>query len=495
MNSHEPAPKRLGPVEWLICFIAVIGFAFDIYALLMLPLIVKPAIATLSAPLIDQMVAAGMPRADAVALWLPGGDRYVEWARVLFFVPAIFGGVFGLLGGYLTDRWGRRRILTFSILLYGFAAAATGFSTSLTELLIYRCLVFIGVCVEFVAAVAWLAELFPNPKQREKVLGFTQAFSSVGGFMVSGGYLLCVKFANDLPALYGTHEAWRYTLISGVIPAIPVMIIRPFLPESPVWQQKRVSGQLKRPSLAALFSPELRRTTLVTALVVGSCYGMAFGAIQHLPQIVPGLADVKAAAQAKGEALVQAAAAAGKPRPDPKAIIAAQRLEEQALAGNVQLWQEIGGMFGRLALAGVIVWLASKRRVLRLFHLPGMIWVILYFWWLSKNLDAPNNLTAVRWGAALCGFFVVATFSFWGNYLPLVYPVHLRGTGESFAANIGGRILGTSAAWFTFTLAATKPPNPSKIALTAALVAGGFALFGAVLTHLLAEPEPTASQH
>ena len=109
--------------------------------------------------------------------------------------------------------------------------------------------------------------------------------------MVSGAYLLCVKLTNELPAIHGTHEAWRYTLISGLIPAIPLILIRPFLPESPVWQQKRSSGALKRPSLAALFSPELRRTTLVTALIVASCYGMAFGAIQHLPQIVPGLAE------------------------------------------------------------------------------------------------------------------------------------------------------------------------------------------------------------
>jgi len=96
----------------------------------------------------------------------------------------------------------------------------------------------------------------------------------------------------------------------------------------------------------------------------------------------------------------------------------------------------------------------------------------------------------VKWGAALCGFFVIATFSFWGNYLPLVYPVHLRGTGESFAANIGGRILGTSAAWFTFTLSAAKPPDPAKIALTAAAVAGVFAIVGVVASHWLTEPKP-----
>ena len=489
-----PAPKPLGRTEWLICFIAVIGFAFDIYELLMLPLIVKPAIAALSAPLIEQMVQGGMARPEAVAQWLPGGAQYVQWARTLFFVPAIFGGIFGLLGGYLTDRLGRRRVLTFSILLYAFAAAAAGMSTSLWQLLFFRCLVFVGVCVEFVAAVAWLAELFPNPAQREKVLGFTQAFSSVGGFMVSGAYLLCVHFADSLPAIHGTHDAWRYTLISGLIPAIPLILIRPFLPESPVWAKKRASGQLKRASIAALFTPELARTSIVTAVIVASCYGMAFGAMQHLPQIVPGLADVKAAAKAKQDALVQAAATAGKPAPDAKAVAAAGRMETEKNVGEVQLWQEIGGMVGRLALAGVIIVVASKRNVLRLFHLPALACVTLFFWWLSSNLGQSGNLALVKWGAALCGFFVIATFSFWGNYLPLVYPVHLRGTGESWAANIGGRILGTSAAWFTLTLSAAKPPDPGKIALTAAVVAGVFALVGLVATRWLPEPKPELAE-
>ena len=45
----------------------------------------------------------------------------------------------------------------------------------------------------------------------------------------------------------------------------------------------------------------------------------------------------------------------------------------------------------------------------------------------------------------------MAQFSFWGNYLPRVYPTHLRGTGESFAANVGGRMIGTSAALVTTT--------------------------------------------
>lgn len=154
----EPAPFTFA--QGLICFIAAIGFAFDIYELLMLPLIARPAL----------MELGGIR---------PGTPEFTTWISLLFYVPAVAGGIFGLLGGYLTDRLGRRRVLTWSILLYAFAAFAAGFSTNLYMLLFFRCLVFIGVCVEFVAAVAWLAELFPNPRRREAVLGFTQAFSTL----------------------------------------------------------------------------------------------------------------------------------------------------------------------------------------------------------------------------------------------------------------------------------------------------------------------------
>ena len=89
------------------------------------------------------------------------------------------------------------------------------------------------------------------------------------------------------------HAIWRYTLMSGVIPAIPLILIRPFLPESPIWQQKKAAGTLKRPSIAALFAPELRRTTIVTTLMFAMSYGAAFGAIQQIPQMVPGLPEVR----------------------------------------------------------------------------------------------------------------------------------------------------------------------------------------------------------
>ncbi len=73
----------------------------------------------------------------------------------------------------------------------------------------------------------------------------------------------------------------------------------------------------------------------------------------------------------------------------------------------------------------------------------------------------------IRIGIFVAGVLTVAQFSFWGNYIPLVFPVHLRGTGESFAANIGGRILGTAAAFLTISLAA----NPQQFAVVGACVA------------------------
>ena len=205
-------------------------------------------------------------------------------------------------------------------------------------LLVLRCFVFIGVCVEFVAAVAWLAELFPDPKRREKVLGYTQAFSSLGGILVATANGWCITYAASLPALAGfglgiadPHAPWRYTLMSGVIPAIPLILIRPFLPESPGWQQKKAAGTLKRPSIAALFSPELRRTTIVTTIMFAMAYGAAFGAIQQIPQIVPGLPEVREMVQGL---------------PPPQAA-----LRTQGWPPTVTKVQEIGGLVGRVILA------------------------------------------------------------------------------------------------------------------------------------------------
>jgi len=444
--------QRLTPIQWLICAIAAIGFAFDIYEILMLPLIVRPALLELTGA-------------------VPGSPEFQMWVGRLFYIPAFAGGIFGLLGGYLTDRFGRRRVLTYSILIYAIAAFLSGFSTSIEMLLVLRCFVFVGVCVEFVAAVAWLAELFPEPKRREKVLGYTQAFSSLGGLLVATANGLAVTYAASLPAIGGleagqnAHAVWRYTLMSGVLPAIPLILIRPFLPESPIWQQKKDAGTLKRPSIAALFSPALRRTTIVTTLMFAMSYGAAFGAIQQIPQMIPGLQEVQEQT-------------AGQAPPDARAT-------EQRIASDVVKVQEVGGLVGRVLLAILAVYIVSRRALIRVFQVPGLILMPMVFGW-----AATNDLTWLKIGAFAAGLCTVAQFSFWGNYLPRVYPVHLRGTGESFAANIGGRLFGTLFAWVTATLAITpdRAYAPTKVALVAAGVGFSVYLVGFIASFWLPEP-------
>ena len=479
------ASGKLTMTGWLVCAIAAIGFAFDIYELLMLPLIIKPALAALGG-----MSPEGVPNL------VPGSPAYANWARTLFFVPAIAGGIFGLLGGYLTDLLGRRFVLTFSILLYAFSALAAGFATSLPMLLVCRCLVFIGVCVEFVAAVAWLAELFPDHVQREKALGWTQAFSSFGGLLVGVANVLAAQYAGVLPAIHGGHEAWRYTLISGVIPALPLILIRPFLPESPVWAQKKAAGTLRRPSIRELFSPQLIRATVMTTLVFAASYGIAFGAIQQLPQILGGpkghAAIINEAKEAQDKATT-AADQAGKPIPPPRLKAIGANATDEAVA-KVTIFQEVGGLVGRVILAFLALRIASRRTLLRIFQIPALLFVPLLFWWISTKLGDAGSLNAIKAGVFLAGLLTVAQFSFWGNYIPLVFPTHLRGTGESFAANIGGRIIGTLAAFLTLTFSAATPPDPVKIAVVGATVAGIYALVGTILTQWLPEPD-TSVEH
>jgi MFS family permease len=440
-TPSQPDPEiprtHMGAVQWLVCFVAAMGFLFDIYEILVAPLVLPPAL-------------------RSFGFSNPADINY--WKGLLFWVPAMAGGIFGLLGGYLTDLWGRQRVLVWSILIYTVSAFASGFASSVQELLILRCFTFAGVCVEFVAAVAWLAELFPNPKQREAVLGTTQAFSSLGGILAAGAYYLSVTYGNSFPQVHGGHEAWRYTIMSGLLPAIPLLIVRPFLPESPVWKQKKLAGTLHRPSVAEIFAPQFRKTTIVTSLMFACSYGAAFGAIQQLPDIVPGLPGVS-----------------NLPR----------QAQQQTVSG-VQTFQEIGGLTGRVLLAILAVYIVRRRTLLRIFQVPGLLIVPLVFIY-----PAIHDLGMLKAGIFLAGLFTVAQFSFWGNYLPRVYPTHLRGTGEGFAANVGGRMIGTSAALLATTLAnvmpgATPPTQMAYAATAVALLAYGG---GVVLSFFLPEPQ------
>jgi hypothetical protein len=194
--------------------------------------------------------------------------------------------------------------------------------------------------------------------------------------------------------------------------------------------------------------------------VIFACsLGAAFGAIQQMPQIVPGLAEVSSL-----------------PRP-----------QQQVIVGEVQFAQEMGGLTGRIALAGLALLIVSRQWLLRAFQIPGLIIVPLVFYY-----AIDSSVSTVKIGIFLAGFFTVAQLSFWGNYLPRVYPTHLRGTGESFAANVGGRLIGTFAAVVTGRLALLMPGDTPFGRLALAATAVAFAVYAVGLIASFKLPEPTA---
>ena len=245
--------------------------------------------------------------------------------------------------------------------------------------------------------------------------------------------------------------------MSGVIPAIPLIIIRPFLPESPTWHQQKVAGTLKRPSIVELFKPEFRRTTIVTTVMFACAYGAAFGALQQAPRIVPGLED----------------------------ITSLTRTEQEQTVGTVQLVQEMGGLTGRLLLAFLAVRIVARRRLLRLFQVPGLLVVPPVFLFATTA-----SLPVLQVGLFVAGVCTVAQFSYWGNYLPRVYPTYLRGTGESFAANIGGRMIGTSFAMVTTQLTNVMPGGNPTVQLAYASALVGLFVYTAGFTASFWLPEP-----
>jgi hypothetical protein len=178
------------------------------------------------------------------------------------------------------------------------------------------------------------------------------------------------------------------------------------------------------------------------------------------------------------------------------AQLAANRARQEAPAmvvkarcNRVQFWQEFGGLLGRVALAALLMVAIRHGMLLRLFQVPGLLVVPLTYFWLFREHPA-----LFQWGVLATGFLTVAQFSYFGEYLPKVFPLHLRGIGGSFATNVGGRMVGTSMAFVTTTMVAPLlsgdgPPSFRHIATAAAIVGTAMFAIGLALSFLLPEPK------
>jgi putative MFS transporter len=163
------------------------------------------------------------------------------------FIAAMFAGLFigTFFLGFLSDRFGRRSVFTWSLLWYTAASIVMACQASSGGLLLWRLIAGIGVGVEIITIDAYLTEIVPR-HMRGRAFAFNQAvmFSSVP--VVA---LLSWQFVPVAPL---GMEGWRWVVLIGAAGAFVVWFIRRAVPESPIWLAQNGRGEEADVIVAAL---------------------------------------------------------------------------------------------------------------------------------------------------------------------------------------------------------------------------------------------------
>ena len=139
---------------------------------------------------------------------------------------ALYGTVLGsLIGGWPTDRWGRKKTLIWVGVLYFVSAVWSGIAPEVWSLIIARFIGGLGVGISTVAAPLYITEISP-PDRRGRLAGMFQ-FNIVFGILVA-------FLSNYLLGGIG-EQAWRWMLGVEAIPALIYTLMCFTLPESPRW--------------------------------------------------------------------------------------------------------------------------------------------------------------------------------------------------------------------------------------------------------------------
>src|SRR3954464_3169410 len=131
--------------------------------------------------------------------------------------------------GYAADKKGRRPVLLVCVLFYSTVGFLTAFSTSLTMLLVLRCLYGIGMGGEWGLGASLAMEKIP-PAKRGFYSGVLQQGYSLGYLLASLASLVVLSWLG---------LSWRWLFALSIIPALISLLIRTRVKESAVWQDTR----------------------------------------------------------------------------------------------------------------------------------------------------------------------------------------------------------------------------------------------------------------
>lgn len=145
-------------------------------------------------------------------------------------VSSVLLGAMGasLFSGYLTDRFGRRRLMLVISALFITGTAIASFATYVPEILLGRLIIGLAIGIGSYTAPLYIAEIAPH-ELRGGLVSLNQLFITVG---ILCSYIINYAFTNF-------DGSWRWMFSIGLVPAILLSVGMIFLPESPRWLIKQ----------------------------------------------------------------------------------------------------------------------------------------------------------------------------------------------------------------------------------------------------------------
>ena len=373
------AGEAIRPYHWLVVLIASAGWMFDCMDQRLFILAREPAMTELLGPTAS---------ADQVKQY----SGYATTAMILGWATG------GILFGMMSDRWGRVKTMTATLLVYSGFTGLSGLSQGWTDFIAYRFLVGLGVGGMFGAATTLVAESVPG-RIRAVALGALQALSAVGNITGSLVSLQVQPGAQDV--LWG-QSGWRLLFFVGILPSLLVLPIVLLLREPEAWKRAKAESlrgtQKTVGSPIELFrSPVWRRNSIVGLLLgVSGMIGL-WGIGFFSPELI-------------------STALAGAP---------------QSTIDTVRAWgtalQDVGSFLGMVTFTAVAS-LVSRRLAFFFAFLAGTAVTAFVFSSLETASDA-------YWMLPMMGFAQLALFAGYSIYFPELFPTRLRGTGVGFCYN------------------------------------------------------------
>ncbi|MGG4040234.1 MFS transporter [Bacillus smithii] len=147
-----------------------------------------------------------------------------SWIVSIWLIGIMIGAYFM---GYLSDKFGRKRLFLITLTLYGTFTLLTTISWNFESFLVLRLITALGIGAEYAAINAAISEFIPT-KYRGKVNATVMNFWSFGPIFAA---LVTIYFINTLPPEWG----WRVAFGFGALVSLAALVIRRYIPESPRW--------------------------------------------------------------------------------------------------------------------------------------------------------------------------------------------------------------------------------------------------------------------